>query len=492
MQTRFSPSTGIKALSLLPRKISRGLLKALTAFPFISFFVVFGALICVIALGDYLKPVPVVEETVAEAKQVVVFPVDSDSDIRVQAKVEKSGVVQLIAQSSGVVQKIRVAEGKTVKRGTPVLSLSTNYQGGNIASTSRQIAQKNNQFVNDTYQTQLDAVGKSREIASKTETQAAQLRSIARQSIDDTKAQISLNEDILNSIDKQIKGLELINVNGASDSAILALKSSKAQTLGALNGLRSGLRNTEYLNSDDKEAAQIAQLVRDNTLKQLEIQEKSLALNKEISGLNLRIAQISESLMYPASPCPGVVERVHVKVGQLVNPGTLLATITTTDTSATAVVLVSSQVAKNVSTLLPSYLMINNDKVQVTARHISGEPTDGNLHSILYTVPETYTEFLSNNSYVEAIIPIGLSQKSDGATPYIPLDAVYQNQDSASVYIVGKNELGQAIVVNKTVTLGAIYGTYVAVTEGITVGDQVITDRTVIPGQLITPITPEL
>jgi TolA-binding protein len=116
-------------------------------------------------------------------------------------------------------------------------------------------------------------------------------------------------------LDEQLKGLEAINVNGSSNSAILQLKTGKASALAGLNQARAALRSSEYQTGSDNEPAQIARLQKETTLKQLELQEKTLDLNREISLLNLRLSQIQEALMYPASPVEGRVERIHVKKG---------------------------------------------------------------------------------------------------------------------------------------------------------------------------------
>ena len=52
--------------------------------------------------------------------------------------------------------------------------------------------------------------------------------------------------------------------------------------------------------------------------------------------------------MYPVSPFDGTIEKIHVKIGQVVNPGTILATITSTDVTTTATALVPQAVAQNV------------------------------------------------------------------------------------------------------------------------------------------------
>jgi biotin carboxyl carrier protein len=387
-----------------------------------------------------------------------------------------------VAQTPGVVQKIKVKEGDHVKRGTSVVTLSTNYQGANLPAVSRSISQKNYQFLVDTYDAQKEIIDRNRQIANAGEAQGSKLRDITRQSFDDTKSLISLNDQILSTLDKQIQNLEATSVNPATDSAILQLKQAKAQTMAGQNAARAGLKSNEYLNDDNNEPAHIAQLQRDNTLKQLELQEKTLDLNKELARLNVRIAQINESLMYPAAPCPGTVERIFVKVGQVVNPGTVIASIRGDQNTATAVALISQQVAQNLSRVEPSQLLIKDKKVSVLPRSVSQEPTDGNLHSALFEVPDAYAAELTNNSFVEMILPLGSKAFAQAQT--VPLDAVYQTQDKAYVYVM-EGASGSAKVKTKEVTLGQVFGSQVEIKNGLDKTEQVILNRNVVDGETV-------
>jgi multidrug efflux pump subunit AcrA (membrane-fusion protein) len=461
------------------------ILRFIDKHPLPTFFGLMALLVAIVVLGNHLRqPAPAAVAAEVPAKEVSLYHIGEAPRLQLQATIDKSGVINLVAQSSGVVQKIAVKEGDHVKRGSRIVNLSTNYQGGNAASLSRQISQTNYKFLDENLQNQKDIVNNQRDIARNVDTQNDKLREISRQSIDETSSLISLNEDIVNTLDQQISKLESMNVNGASDSAILAAKTGKSQVTAALNGLRSSLRNTQYTSSDDNEASKLSDLQRDVTLKQLDIQEKTLDLNKDIAKLNLRIGQVNEALMYPASPCPGVVERVYVKIGQVVNPGTLIATIRGDKNEATAVLLASQEVSAKISQIEESYIISGDTKVSVLPRYISKEPTTGTLHSILFSIPTEMADKFTNSSTVQVDVPIGYAQTT-GSVPYIPLDAVYQTQEKSYVYVIDHDGNGKTIAKVREVQLGAVYGDYVEVKSGLAKGDEVIINRNVLEGDLV-------
>jgi multidrug efflux pump subunit AcrA (membrane-fusion protein) len=456
-------------------------------FPLFVFIIFLALLVGLIVVGDrWRKPTEEVVEVQTEPKEVSIYEVGGTPTIKAQAKVEKSGVIKLVAQTAGVVQKIKVSEGDHVKRGSAMFILSTNYQGANAAAVSRQISAKNYRFLVDSYDAQLAIINRNREIANKSEAQASELRAIARQSFDETRSAIALNEDIINSLDQQIRLLEQNAPSVTNDQAILQFKQAKSGALAALNGLKAGLRNAEYLNSENQEPAEIARLAKDNTLQQLDIQEKTLALNRDVAKLSLRLAQISESLMYPGSPCPGTVERIHVKVGQVVQPGTLLATIRGDENEATAVVLATQAVASRVSQLEPSYAQMGDHLVGVMPRSISEEPTDGALHSILYSLPEELSSLVTNESYIEMTLPMGAEQYAKSHDSFIPLDSVYQGQNKNVVNIIEVQDNGSMVARSREVKLGKVTGQYVEVIQGLYSGDRVIINRNIVDGEVIT------
>lgn len=456
---------------------------SITRFPLLSFFGVLLLLLVLIIVGSFLRK-PAEEEVVAEApaQPVEVFQIGGTPNITVQAQVEKSGVIRVVAQSAGVVQQLRVKEGDHVNRGTTLVNLSTNYQGGTIPTVSRQIAQKNYQFAVENYQTQLDLLNQRRAIANQSETQAADLRDISEASLSDTRNLITLQEEQYRLLDETIENLEASGETYPGNATLAQLVPARAGALSALTSLRQALRNTEYQIEGDNPPAELARLQRELTLKQLELEEKSLNLNRDLAKLNLRISQISEALMYPASPCPGVVERVYVKVGQNVAPGTLIATITADSNIADVVALVSGQVADELTMVSPATLNINGHDWELYPRYISNEPTDGTLHAVIFTLPAEASDQLDQSEYVTVQLPLGAPQLE--TDPYIPVDAVFQTDSTAYVYVVEQHgeELQAA---TREITLDRIMGEYVMALTGLQDDDRVIISRNVSQGDRV-------
>lgn len=450
--------------------------------PLRSFFGLLTIIILLIVIGNFLRqPSKQADKVETPAKVVEVYSIGAAPRISLAAKIEKSGALKLTSQSPGFVQTINHWEGEYITRGTQLFWLSTNAIGGTIPSVSRQIAQQNYNFLLSTYDIQVETIKKQREIAEKAETQSDELRAITDASIGDTRNLISLNEQILGGLDTQLAGLSSLP---ASDSAVLQVQQARSGVLAALNGLRSGLRNAEFQASNDSEPAKLAQLQKDIALKGLELQEKSLALNKEISRLNVAMAQIGESLMYPVTPCNGVIERIYVNVGQSVVPGTLLVSIKCDKNWTSAVAALSGSLARNISKIEKSTAIIKGKTIELTSRYITQEPIEGNLHGIIFDVDESYAHELSDGDSIIISVPVGVAQTTS-IVPYVPLDAVYQTETDAYMYVaVAEGE--KQVAKSRAVTLGTVYGSYVEVKSGLEEADIVIVNRNILEGDTVT------
>lgn len=452
--------------------------------PLLSFFGLLGFLFLLIVLSSFLRQPPAAEEaTVAEPKAVSVYSSAEVPTMTFSAKIEKSGVINIYAQSPGIVQSIKLKEGSRVSRGGTLVGLSTNYQGGNVSSLSRQIAQKNFEFASENFDAQKEIIAKQRELALKGDIQADELRSINRQSLDDTRSLISLNEEILRRLDEQIAFLQATNVNGNNNASILGALQGKAGAQSGLTQLRSGLRMSEYQSSDSNTSAQMGDLSKDVAVKQLDLQEKSLTLAKDISEINLKLARVSESLMYPAAPCAGVVERIHVKIGQSVAPGTLIATIKADAGENSAMVFVNREVAQQISRSEPSKLVAGEKTLELLPRYISTEATEGSLYSVMYDIPREFGTALTNAELVKIQVPVGAKTLTHAGVT-IPLDAVYQTQDKAYVSVVVQD--GEELKAKTVeVELGAVSGASVEVRAGLKPEDKIITSRNVQDGDRV-------
>jgi HlyD family secretion protein len=449
--------------------------------PLASFFISLGLLLLILIVGNIFRQQPAEAPQTLPSKSVRVFNIGDSPKATFQAKIEKSGVVQIIAQTGGVVQRIAVSEGDRVGKGSTLIVLSSNYQGGNAPAVQSQIAKTQYQNALDTFDQQKGLIQKQREVANVTDENADEMRDIQRQSIDETNNLLNANQS---QLDQMRQSLESLQASGATDQQTLAtiatLTSGINQLQGGVNQLRQGQRNTHFASGNDNPPARLSDLQKDITLKQLDLQEKTLSMNKEISRLQLSLAYISEATMYPASPFAGTVERINVNVGQLVSPGTVLATVVAEDIATTAVLTVPGPISKIILSGEPSELVIGGKRLAVTPYHVSTQATDGQLYSVLYDIPKESQSSLVANEYVTIHVPIAPAEVVAALDPFIPVDAVYQTQDKAYV-LVAQN--GKAVT--KEVTLGNVYGSYVEALRGISSGDQIILDRTVIAGEKV-------
>lgn len=448
--------------------------------PITAFLMLLVLLLSLIVLSNIVnRPAPETQEAKLPTKEVSVYTIGSSPKIKVQAQIEKSGVIKIVSLGNGVVQSINVFVGQQVYRGTNLVSMSTNYSGGNAFSLQRQLAQTQYQNVLDTYQTQKDLIGKQKELVNKNDENTDKLREIARNSNDQTQGLINLNNDILNILASEQTNLEATNSADTNFDAILGIKQLRSQLSAGNNQLQAGLDNSKYSASNDNAPAAISDISKDITLKQLELQEKALDLNKEVSRLNVMLTQVNEAIMFPSSPINGVVERIYVKVGQVVTPGMLIAQISGESNSLTAIALLSREISQGVLRAESSILYLGNKTFEEVPFYVSTEATDGSLYTAQFSIPQEYAKEVSDKGYITIDIPVGFPQ-TGGTIPFVPLDAIFQTQDQAYLYVV-KNSKAES----KKVKLGQVLGRFVEVTSGLSPEDQVIINRNVIQGDPI-------
>lgn len=449
--------------------------------PLLSFFLLLALLIGLI-IASYLirKPKEAPKSTPSPAKQVQVYRIGSAPKLSLQAQVEKTGVIVVVAQTGGIVQNIYHKEGETVDKGSWLIGLSTNYQGGNVFALQRAMAYKQYKNAEESFPVQQELINKQKELAEKNDMNSDELRKITSRSIDETKAALNLNGDILSTLDKNLQQYEATNSAGQNSALILSIKQLKSQYVGANNQLQTALRNAEYSSSDENAPAQLSNISKDIALKQLEIQQKTIQLGKEISHLQLRIAQVNEGLMYPAAPFAASVQRVHVRVGQAVQPGTPLVTIDCDQGGQLkAVVTAPKEVIDKVSKIEPSVLHIEGFNYTVHPSFTSQEATHGSLYSIIYEIPQEFQNKLTDKSYIPVDVPVGYFD-TGSTVPFVPIDAIYQTNDSAYIFV---EKGGKAK--SEQVNLGGVFGRFVEIKSGIKNGNAVILSRNVIDGDKV-------
>lgn len=446
--------------------------------PFTSFLITLGLLMLLIVIGSLLRrPSQVQVSGEMSPKVVQVYKIGNTPEITIQGKVEKTGVIKIIAQVHGIASYINVSEGQEVSEGDILLGMSSNYRGGNSASVSRQIANTQYQNVLETYNTQKDLIVKQREVTNKNQENTEALNIIAKESLKDTDSLIKLNDEILNILRSNLSTLESTNTGGMNNSLILSVKQGISQFASVVNQLQSGVRAIQYQSNSSNPPLALASLQKEIAIKQLDLQEKALKVTLETARLQLQLAQINESTMFPSAPFTGVVERVNVVPGQLVNPGDPLLVLHGSQT-VKIVAVVPPEVAVNVSRIEPSTLFIGTHKYTSIPTYISQDVTDGQLSAITFAVPDEY-QTVPNGSFVKIILPIGFSTKSSPIS-FVPLDVIYQSQNDSYVFVAEKG-----VARSKKVILGGVQGQYVKVISGLNGTEEIILNRNVINGEKI-------
>lgn len=456
--------------------------RPLEKYPITSFFVTLAVLVGIIVAGNYFgKPATDTAAPTPPTKNVQTLTIGRNgSTVNISAVVEKEGVIQIMAQTPGIVQKINAQPGQTINAYKAVVSTSNTYSGASAATVQRQIAEKQLQQTTDTYDLQKDLIAKQREIAEQSRENAEKLRDITDQSLEDTRNAINLNQDLLDNLNRQISTLESSNTNGANDQLIATAKQGKAQIQSGLAQLRSGLRQSEYQAGDENAPADLANLQHDVTLKQLELQEKGLDLGRDLAQLQVKLARVNEAFLCPSLPYKATVEAIHVKVGQSVNPGQILATLSTDKQRLTARAAVPQGLAKQINVTEPSRVMIQGEPRSLQPSYISREATTGQLYTISYDLPADYSAWLSDAQHITISVPVMSSETA----VMVPLDALYQTQDQAFVFIKNGDKAE-----SKPVIAGQVWGSYVEIASGLTPGSEVILSRNVVAGDIVSTVT---
>lgn len=459
-------------------KASRRVKKTARKHPIIAFVAALLILLLVIVAGNVLTSLSKEEaDAVVTVREVQAFSTSDSPSVRLQARVDDSGVVEVVALSGGVVNSIPVHEGQEIGRGTVVVNLSSNYNGASIPGLGAQVAKTQYKNVTDTYDNQKDIIGKQREIANKSDESAEEMRKINQSSLNDTRSLLTQNQNLMTTLNAQLEALE---ASGGDPAAIFQIQQAQAQLQGGINQMQSTVRTLEYQTNTDNAPDELSTLQRDMTLRQLDVQERTLEMNRDVSKLQYQIAAVTASLLHPTSPFAGTVEKIHVRVGQNVAPGTVLATILAEEEDVTLALSVPKAFALSVSQLEPALFTSGKNTYSLPPVHISGVATDGTLFMIRYEVPAEALGSVRGTEYVALEVPIAYGEHQTRGT-FVPIDAVYVAQDGSYVNVVR-----DGVVHAQEIVVGSVFGEYVEVLSGLPGNTQIILDRNVVSGERVT------
>lgn len=430
-----------------------------------------------IVIGNLIRKPQTESVAEQEPKKIAVYRVGKTPAIIVNGTVEKSGVITLTALVGGVISRINTTEGKLISRGNTILSIASNFNGGSTASVQRQIAEKNAQGAGDSLRIQTEIIGKQRDLSQQNFDNFTKQQDITNKSIDETKSVISINDAIITQLNKDFETASAANNTTDMQTA----RKSLSQYIGTNNTLKASLRQYEYSTNDDNPPYKTSELQKETTLKQLELQETSIKLQKELSDLQVTLARVQEAAFYPAAPFSGTIERIFVKVGQTITPGTKLATVVQRkeDDPIVVRVFVPQSVAEKLSTESEVKVKIGNAWVSLLPSFVSSDAVEGTLYGVYIPIPDKYNGKLTEGGIVQVSLQLGQPDTSS-LISFIPIDAVYQSGTRAYV-LVEKNN----VAATKEILLGEVNGSYVRVEKGLENGDAIILNRTIIAGEKV-------
>lgn len=451
-------------------------------YPIAIFIVGLILLVVLLVIGNMLRKPEIKKESEPLTKKVSVYRVGETPKARFQATIEKTGVVTITSLTGGVVSNIWVTEGDVVKRGQNIATLSSNYQGGNAFYVQRQLAQNQKDLAEEQYIAQKDIIAKQRDALSKNADNSEEIRKITQASFSDTESIINLNNDIIKMLDAATK--EYVEDNGptVNDSTIRGFLSQKSSLQSANLSLNASLRSNKYSENRDNPPKKLEDIQRDIAYRQLDLQEKTLEISKSIASLQLSLAYIQEALMYPSSPFSGQIQKVYIKVGQAVAPGTPIALIAQSieDDPATAIVYVPRNIAEKISLDMPSTAFLPKGSIQVRPSFVTTEAVQGSLFAVYLPIPDELIGQVSDKSVIEVDLPVG-REDSNATVPFVPLTAVSQTQTGNYIFVIDKSNVAKAI----NVTLGSVVGDLVEVKTGISGSAKIILNQTITAGEKV-------
>jgi len=134
-----------------------------------SFFVALGILFIIIFLGSKMRiqsdDVSVQQVT---QKNIETMRVGDKQYAQLSGKIEKEGIVTIIAHVPGIVHNIYVSSGQVVGVGQKIAYISETYSGGNTSAVGYEIAARKSQTQDETFDKKIGIIDDRRDDVRKT------------------------------------------------------------------------------------------------------------------------------------------------------------------------------------------------------------------------------------------------------------------------------------------------------------------------------------
>jgi RND family efflux transporter MFP subunit len=193
----------------------------------------------------------------------------------------------------------------------------------------------------------------------------------------------------------------------------------------------------------------------------------------EQAEANLNVLQLQLDRTTLRAPFSAVVEDIYSEIGVTVAPGTPVVRLIS-DGSVRVRAGVSGRYAGSVKA---------GDSVEISFEEYQNEKISGKISFVANSIdPQSRTFDVEisipnrNNKYkINMISNVKLRTQSFNNVIVMNQEYVFRNEDGYQVYVVSKDESGQSIAKAVQVKTGSLFNNRVVITEGLNVGDQVIT-----------------
>jgi multidrug efflux pump subunit AcrA (membrane-fusion protein) len=173
----------------------------ITQHPLISFGLSLSVLFAIIFVSNAIRSQNDEDvQLINVAKKVQTMPMANGKYAELSAKVEKDGVITIHATAPGIVHDIYVEEGQNIRNGQSIAYLSDTYGGGNSADVNYQIAARQSETQNETFEKRIGIIDDQRDDVSKTNDLTAE---IMRKQFTLQKRETELNFDLVKLQEKQ-------------------------------------------------------------------------------------------------------------------------------------------------------------------------------------------------------------------------------------------------------------------------------------------------
>lgn len=223
--------------------------------------------------------------------------------------------------------------------------------------------------------------------------------------------------------------------------------------------------------SDTEEDIELANLKKDRATRKSTLEQ---------SALSVQLSNVSDAVLKPKTFASGTVQSIRVKRGDFVTPGTTLATVSNPRGATSLEAFLDANTARLFDATKEAHVTIGTETFSLRPTYFSQRENEQGLFSVLFTLSQDMEAKLVNGEFLKIALPL---RSSDKMTTLLPIDAIFQDDSHASL-LVEKN--GEAAAV--TVTLGSLYGGFAEVQfgdNGLTKGDRVILNRSVISGDRV-------